>query len=158
MKRTTLTDKQIAYHKSLIKRLHIAKSAAGMDDDTYYCFLFEFGVESSLEMSIDQLNEAINLLENKKQVKIQTKEEKETDMWRKRVMAAIGGFLEAINKESNADYIKGIACQCTSYKHFNQIPDSRLQDLYFTFLKKQKAIHKIDFVTSELIVGLTTLN
>lgn len=159
MKPSHLSDKQILFKKALIKDLHVQKHKCGMNDDEYNCFLFEFGVESSLEMSIEQLKEAVNLLANKaKGFTPQTNEEKALDMWRKRAMAAIGGYLKTANLDQSAEYIKTIACQSTGFETFNKIPLLRLQNVYFTFLQKQKDAHKIDFITSELIVPLTTLN
>lgn len=159
MKPSHLTDKQILFKKALIKDLHVQKHKCGMNDDEYNCSLFEFGVESSLEMSIEQLKEAVNLLANKaKGFTPQTEDEKKLDKWRKMVMAAIGGYLTAVNLNQSSDYIKAMACQSTGYDNFNKIPLLRLQNVYYTFLQKQKDAHKIDYITSELIVPLTTLN
>lgn len=60
-----------------------------------------------------------------------------SDVWRKRVMASIGGYYKQIGKQCNSEYIKATACKATGYNNFNKIPVSRLQNIYNTYLNKQ---------------------
>lgn len=63
------------------------------------------------------------------------------DLWRKRVMAAIYGFLKKMNKEANPDIVKGIACRAAKTKDFNKIPVQRLVCLYTAFTNMQKDLN-----------------
>lgn len=72
------------------------------------------------------------------------KKETDTDKWRKRVMASVGGYLKLMGNESNANIIKSIACRSTGYDTFNAIPASRLMNVYNTFLNKQKDYKALD--------------
>lgn len=60
------------------------------------------------------------------------------DKKRKRVIAAIFGVFKKMNKSVTLEYVKGIACQASKYKRFNDIPSSRLDSLYNAFLNAQK--------------------
>ena len=73
------------------------------------------------------------------------------DKLRKQVMAAIGGYLRKINRDGNAEIIKGIACRATGYTTFNKIPAERLRNLYNTFRNKQKDIDAVERITMECI-------
>lgn len=64
------------------------------------------------------------------------------DKKRKRVIAAIFGMFEKMNKTVNAEYVKAIACRASSYKNFNDIPSARLDSLYNAFLNAQKDLQK----------------
>ncbi len=67
-------------------------------------------------------------------------------------MAAIGGYLRKIHKESNAEIIKGIACRSTGYQSFfNKIPAERLRNLYNTFRNKQKDMDAAERIAMELL-------
>lgn len=67
-----------------------------------------------------------------------SKSEPDADVWRKRCMASIGGYLRLAGKASNAQIIQAIACRATGVEDFNKIPISRLRNLYNAFLKQQK--------------------
>jgi hypothetical protein len=123
----------------LIKKYHTVCSINGMSKEDRDIMLAAYGVQSSKELNETQLSEIIDKLSHGPQV------------WRRRVMASIGGWLRKCNKTDNADIIKGIACRASGYTTFNDIPISRLRDLYYEFYKKEKAIDLIDLVTSEEI-------
>ena len=84
--------------------------------------------------------------------------EAEADKWRKRVFAAIGGYLKLIGSESNANIIKAIACRATGYSNFNNIPKERLRNAYSTFLNKQKDFKALDSEMQREIATRTMLN
>jgi hypothetical protein len=151
-----LTEKQQAYRKALVQQIHILKATINMGEEHYRSFLQSFGVDSSIQLDIEQLLEAITLMQCMMPRK---PNDAKADMWRKRVIASIGGYLDAINHNSSIEYIKGIALQAAGdYKSFNDIPIPRLQDLYNGFIKKAKAARRIELVASELIDVQTSLN
>jgi hypothetical protein len=64
------------------------------------------------------------------------------DTWRKRVMAAIGGWLRMCNTTHTADSIKAIACRASGRKAFNDITLSELRAVYAEFNNKQKVAQR----------------
>lgn len=144
-----ITSKQEAYRKSLIKRLHTVKSEIGLTDDQYRAVLSGFGVESSKQLSIDELLRAIELLQTRNP---------DDDKWRKRCMAAIGAYLRATNRDENVDLIKGIACKASGYVNFSKIPTSRLRDIYYEFSKKAKLSVKVTEMVNNDIDYVSFLN
>ena len=77
------------------------------------------------------------------------------DKLRKRAMAAVGGYLRKIGRESNAEIIKGIACRATGYQSFNKIPAERLRNVYHAFRNKQKDIDSVERIAMECLVQYT---
>lgn len=137
-----LTNKQIAFKKELIKKLHTLKTTRGISEDQYRAALGSFGVESSKDLSIKELIAIIDRFNGINP---------EDDLWRKRCMAAIGAWLRITHKVESRDYIHAIACQATGYVEFNKIPKSHLQSLYYEFIRKVKVIEGVDLVISEKI-------
>ena len=81
------------------------------------------------------------------------------DKWRKRVMASVGAWLKALNKESNMQQIIGIACRAAGkYKRFNDIPASRLRDVYYEFVRKRKVIENATDITEAITAELEMMN
>ena len=146
----TTTDRQ---QGSMLKKFHTMCTKAGISADEKYLMVAAFGHESSREMSVQELLRACDLLDAKLNPALT-----EIDAWRKRVMAAIGGWLRAMRVESNAAKIKAIACRATVYDNFNDIPRERLNNLYYAFLKKQKDFKRVNTIVKEQIENLTYLN
>ena len=73
--------------------------------------------------------------------KLQNAEQSNPDIWRKRVMAAIYGFLGKMNKEATPELVKGIACRAAKVQDFNKIPTQRLISLYTAFTNMQKDLN-----------------
>lgn len=144
-----ITSKHEAYRKSLIKRLHTVKSEIGLTDDQYRAVLSGFGVESSKQLSIDELLRAIELLQTRNP---------DDDKWRKRCIAAIGAYLRVTNRKENTDLIKGIACKASGYANFNKIPTSRLRDIYYEFSRKAKLTANITEMVNNDIDYVSSLN
>ena len=61
------------------------------------------------------------------------------NMWRKRVMASIGGWLRLCRTEHTPELIKAIACRAAKKTNFNDITLSELRAIYAEFLNKQRA-------------------
>ena len=73
--------------------------------------------------------------------KLQHADQNNPDIWRKRVMAAIYGFLGKMNKEATPELVKGIACRAAKVQDFNKIPTQRLVSLYTAFTNMQKDLN-----------------
>lgn len=127
----------------LLRKYHTLAAKVGMTNEDKQDFLeSNFGVSSSADLAADELQEVCNLLQN-------TINQPE-DVWRKRVMAAIGAYLRRKGYAENANMIKAVACRVTGYKAFNKIPVSRLRDLYNEFLNKQKVGNNVDAIDKEM--------
>lgn len=144
-----ITSKQEAYRKNLIKRLHAVKTEIGLTEDQYRAVLIGFGVDSSKQLSIDELIKAINLLQA---------HNPDDDKWRKRCIAAIGAYLRATNRTESIDLIKGIACKASNYDSFNRIPTTRLRDIYYEFSRKAKVSANVTNMVNNDIDYVSFLN
>ena len=110
--------------KALIRQYHAVLTAAGIDENGKAGILEGFKVESTSDLTEAQLRQAIDAIVNISS---------DGDMWRKRVIAAIGAWLKTIGKEENIEYIKGVACGAAPAKNFNRITVPRLRSLYYEF-------------------------
>ncbi len=126
----------------LIRLYHALVSRLNMNDDARMGVLTAFGVESSKELTVDQLQELCKLL--KQQLN------SDSDKWRKRVLASIYGYLQLTGRGANTDYVKAIAIRSAGeYGSFNQIPVSKLKTLYYAFLDKQKVLKRTGELMNE---------
>jgi len=146
----TTCDRQQAW---LLKRFHTLCTRIGMSADEKATLIGGFGVESSRDMSAEQLQVACDALDKRIDPQIV-----ELDKWRKRVMAAVGGWLSITSQTQGADRIKAIACRATGHKTFNDITKDRLINIYYSFLKKQKDFKAVEGITREQLEELTYLN
>jgi len=154
--KTKLTPKQETYRARLVGKLHAIKKQRAMNDDEYRALLSGFDAYSSSELSIEDLLRAIELLEGNTAPK--TKHDEELDKWRKRVIAAIGAWLRAMNNAESIDIIKGVACRATEAKAFNTIPLERLRSIYAAFTNKKKDLAFADKLTASEIDLKSFLN
>ena len=148
----TLLDKQKNY---LVKKFHILLGKAGIDNKDKLEMLKEYGVTSSRDLSAHELLDLCNKLDN-----IMCPDAAEMDRWRKRLIAAIGAWLRAMNKEENINLIKAIACRASGdeNKQFNAIPLERVRSLYYAFSKKTKDLKTVEWLTREEIEYSTWTN
>lgn len=86
--------------------------------------------DSARQLTPDEINELCGVLEGNPTIALDKK--------RKRLIAAIFGMFEKMNKQVSMDYVKAIACQAAKVKTFNSIPSTRLDSIYNAFLKAQK--------------------
>jgi hypothetical protein len=127
---TTITKKQ------LLKTYHSICASKGLQDYEKEAILDGYHVTSSADLSERQLRDVIAKLSNGVQ--------NEGDRWRKRVLASVGAWLEIQGKVNDKKTIVAIALRAAGgYKQFNQIPVSRLRDLYYEFLGKQKVARNV---------------
>ena len=134
MKTTTNSE-----HARLVKRYHTIASRLKLGQDDKAAIMESYGVESSLDLSVQELTELCHALEKDINPIIPA-----LDKLRKQVMASIGGYLKTIAQESDATIIKGIACRATGYGRFNDIPAERLRNIYHAFRNKQRDFKAVD--------------
>ena len=132
-------------HKQILRKFHTLCSVAGMTADEKAALVSSYGVESSADIDTHDLIDICHTLD--RQVNA------ETDMLRKRVIAAIGGYLRAIGREESLELIKGIACRAGGYGSFNKIPKERLRNLYSAFSNKRKDFEGVDAVVGQMMAG-----
>ena len=151
----------------LIARYHGLCRTLNLSKDIKLHFLAAWNVKSSTELTIPQLYEVIDTLQGEIQRYNQA-----ANNWRRRVIAAIAGFLDAspefgemMAREAPADpyrfkmnYIIGIACKASGCDEFNNIPIARLQNLYNCFLRKQKDATAIEQAVYDIKMSLLTAN
>ncbi len=136
--------------KRLLVKYHALCNQLRMSDEQRRVMLWQnYQVISSADLDNHQLIDLCASLEKHARPDI-AKQSKE----RKRVIAAIGGWLRLAGKEKsnttdNLEYIKSIACRATKYEDFNAIPTERLRNLYCTFTNKQKDKQAIEQILRE---------
>lgn len=132
--------------KWLLKKFHTLCSRLNMGADDKLALLGGYGVESSKDLTneeltqiCDRLNDALN------------PEDAKRDRLRKRVIAAIGGWLRLIGMgDKGVDYIKNVACRAAKTENFNQISTERLTTIYNMFLKRQKDAKAVESVAGQI--------
>lgn len=145
--------------KRLLCKYHALCNQLRISDEQRRVMLWQnFKVESSADLDNHQLIDLCATLEKSARPDI-AKQSKE----RKRVIAAIGGWLRISGNEKstpteNLAYIKSIACRATKYEDFNAIPTERLRNLYCTFTNKQKDKKAIEQILQddEMVKNLLT--
>ncbi|WP_290455674.1 hypothetical protein, partial [Paramuribaculum intestinale] len=119
----TVTAQQ---QKWLLKKFHTLCARLNMDADMKLALISGYGVESSKDLTNAELLELCDHLNE-----ILNPEDAKTDKMRKRVIAAIGGWLRMIGKgDEGINYIKGVACQAAKTDNFNKISLERLTTIY----------------------------
>ncbi len=139
----TVTAQQ---QKWLLKKFHTLCARLNMDADMKLALISGYGVESSKDLTNAELLELCDRLNE-----ILNPEDAKTDKMRKRVIAAIGGWLRMIGKgDEGINYIKGVACQAAKVDNFNKIPLERLTTIYNMFLRKQKDAKSVNEVAGQI--------
>lgn len=136
-------------HRGILKKFHTLCHVLGLTDDEKRTIVESYGVESSRDMDTHDLIDVCASLAKQANKKTGTAD---LDKLRKRVMAAIGGYLRMIGKESNASVIKGIACRATGYADFNKIPRERLRNLVGAFNNKVKDAQSVEDIANALML------
>lgn len=108
-----------------------------------------WGVESSRDLSQHQLIDICAKLSEQVNRKDGTAS---LDKLRKRVIAAIGGWLHESEQEQSIGKIKGIACRATGYRDFNKIPRERLRNLIATFNNKVKDARSVNEIANAMMM------
>lgn len=135
-------------HRDLLKKFHTLCTVLGLDDEAKRAILASWGVESSRDLDQHQLIDICAKLSEQVNEKDGTAS---LDKLRKRVIAAIGGWLRETGQQSNISIIKGIAMRASGYNDFNKIPRERLRNLIATFNNKVKDARAVDALTDALL-------
>ena len=144
-----------AIQKSLLRKYHTICHQLGLGTDQKEAIKESYGVASSRNLSELQLRQIIDQLQTGKK---SNKPNSEADRWRKRVMAAIGAWLRSLNKSTNADVIKTIACRASGCDRFNRIPVSKLRAIYYEFVRKSEATDGSKQIKEDLLNYLKQTN
>lgn len=116
----------------LQRQYHTLASKLKLTDNDKQAVLSSFGAASSKDLSEECLQELCRLLKQRLNDGL--------DLWRKRVIASIYGYLQLTGRKGSLQYVKAIACRSSDYDDFNSIPQQKLINLYYTFLDKQKVL------------------
>ena len=108
---------------------------------------------SAKELTAVEINELYYELNKRASAKSQ-----ELDKKRKRLIAAIFGVFEKMNKKPSIEYVKGIACRAAKEDDFNKIPAERLTSLYNAFLNAQKDLSFAQRLTANLELEISQMN
>lgn len=138
---------------ALLKRFHALCAMNGLGADEKQLIVRSYGHTSSKELSERELEEILHTMQGKRSTA-----PSEADTWRKRVMAAIGAWLRTSGREESAHEIKAIACRATGHRDFNDIPISRLRNVYYEFRNKQADAQTVRLIKAEEIDHLAQLN
>lgn len=145
-----------AYKKALLRKYHVICRQLGITEAEKQAIKDSYGISSSRSLTEKQLSDLINRLLSGQDLSVGHKTKNE--IWRKRVMASIGGWLRSIGKPESADTIKAIACRATGYTNFNKIPIARLRTIYYEFRRKSETITQTNQVKNDLIEYLKFSN
>ena len=146
----TIVEKQ---QKFLLKKYHTLCSQLGLDNDTKRDMVRSYGVESSRDLSAKDLMDICTKLEQTLNPQLI-----DLNVWRKRLIASVGGWLKAMNRTENIQIIKSVACRASGKKHFNEIPMEQLRSLYNAFNKKKKDLQMVEELTMDELDILTLSN
>ncbi|MFA5689918.1 MAG: hypothetical protein WC959_12395 [Kiritimatiellales bacterium] len=131
--------------KDLIRIFHAKLAKAGQMKNKRV-ILASFGVESALQLSCNELEMLIKSLDS------------DADLWRKRVIAAIFGWCKNISYPADMATVKGIAARAAGWDRFNEIPVSRLRDIYYEFRRKNKTTETVQEFRRDMIETLKNQN
>lgn len=133
-------------HKWLLKKFHSLCTQGSIPTDTKLAMIEGYGVESSKDLTNAQLMELCEYLDG-----IINPESAKADKLRKRLIAAIGGWLRAIGRDNEGiGYIKSVACRAAGCENFNRIPPERLTNLYNMFVKKLRDAEAVAAICGEI--------
>lgn len=138
-----------AIHRNILKKFHTLCSVLGLTEVEKRAIVESYGVESSRDMDTHDLIDVCGRLSQQVDARKGTGD---MDKLRKCVMAAIGGYLKATGRESNATVIKGIACRATGHADFNKIPRERLRNLVAAFNNKVKDAQAVNRIADEMLL------
>ena len=133
-------------HRGLLKKFHTLCSKLGLDAEAKRSIVESYGVESSKDIDTHDLVDLCARLSSQLHV-----DDSEMSKMRKRAMAAIGGWLNTMELDSNSAFIKSIACRATGHKEFNRIPKERLRNVIYTFNNKSKDANSINELVAHIL-------
>lgn len=147
---TTFMEKQ---RTQLIKKFHVLLGKAKLGNEEKHSMLSGYGVESTKELTVYELTELCIKVD-----KMANPATADSDKLRKRLIASISAYRNAMGCVSTIEEIKGIACRAASAQSFNRITDEKLRSLYNAFNNMKKDIAKVREITEEHYARVTSLN
>lgn len=131
----------------------------GIDDELRAELVYQFSTGRTTHVGSLTVAEAAEMIGKLKANQSGT--DTTADVWRKRLMAAVGAYLRAFNYTESPAAIKAIACRAAGMPNadcFNQIPLDRLRGLYNAFRNAARDRHSVDNVTEELAAAAALAN
>ena len=129
----------------LLKKFHTLCGKAGLRQDEKRAMVESCGYTSSKELTVPELVELCNSLELSMRPDL-----KELDRARKRLIASIFAWREAMGDRANMNEVKGIACRAAKTENgFNSIKLEKLRSLYSAFSKKTKDMATVEELTAK---------
>lgn len=130
--------------QQLTRRYHALCRQLGMTADERLNLLSAYGVQTSLDLSLTDLQKLVIQLQEMLPTAVH---DNQLSVMRRRLYAAIGQYLAAQGKESTPELIRAIACRAAGGKqHFSDIPLGWLRDLVYAFNRKTKAITNVQAI------------
>jgi hypothetical protein len=152
----------------LVKKFHTLLSKYRIGNEDKMSILGSFGVESSLDLTIDQLAQVCDAVEKTFATTTgsATMAADKLDVMRKRLIASIFAWRASLGTPTtDMNLVKAIACRAAEIPdgyalsiRFNSIPEAKLQSLYNAFRHMKKDMSKVKEMTQEMVDKLTTLN
>jgi predicted component of type VI protein secretion system len=140
--------------RGLIKKYHVLCGQLRLSvEDRRALLASNYGVESSRDLDCAQLLDLCNRLDLALHPPLM-----ELDKARKRLIAAIGGWLRAMSRTENMGVIRAIACRASGKRRFNEIPLEQLRSLYGAFTRKRKDLAMVERMTVDELNRLTIMN
>lgn len=131
----------------------------GIDDETRAELAYQFSTCRTTHIGELKSTEAAELIGRLKQNQNST--DTSMDVWRKRLMAAVGAYLRAFNYTENPAAIKAIACRAAGMPNadcFNQIPADRLRSLYNAFCQRNRDMKEVKQMDADLTAAMAVMN
>ena len=123
----------------LIKKFHTLLGQAGINNEGKLAMLAAYGVETSKDLNVYELTELCGRLDG-----MVNPAHRELDVWRKRLIGAIGKYLIAMGSDAqDMARIQAIACRAAKAEAFNRIPKDRLISLYNAFNKRTRDLKNV---------------
>ncbi len=130
-------------HKKVLRKFHTLCGVCGMTDDEKRAVIASYGVESSSDIDTHAL---IDLCASLARRAGQT----DMDRLRKRLLAAVSGYLAAMDHAHDLDTAKRVACRAAGCDTFNRIPADRLRSLYNAFTKRRRDLDAVTDLAREI--------
>ena len=140
-----MTQPNNPQRQQLTRRYHALCRQLGMTADERLTLLSAYGVQTSLALTTQQLQQLIRKLQDMRPTAAY---DSQLSVMRRRLYAAIGQYLAAQGKESSPELIRAIACRAAGgIERFSDIPLGWLRNLVFAFNRKTQAIANVETLT-----------
>jgi len=131
----------------------------GIDDELRAELAYQFSTGRTTHVGSLTVAEAAEMIGKLKANQSST--DTTMDVWRKRLMAAVGAYLRAFNYTENPAAIKAIACRAAGMPNadcFNHIPADRLRSLYNAFCQRNRDMEEVKQMDADLTAAMAVMN